>query len=70
MESGRGYFYQLFNPSPAALSADAHEAVGWNFSSLRGSGVKVPGASLQRGPDPEGDERSGEEEHSEDPGLT
>lgn len=30
---------------------------------------QIPGAPLQRGSDPQRDERSGEEEHSQDPRL-
>ena len=35
-----------------------------------GSRLQVPGASLQRGSDPEGDERPGKEKRPQDPGLT
>ena len=34
-----------------------------------GARVQIPGAALQRGSDPKRDERSGEEEHSQDPRL-
>lgn len=40
------------------------DIVRWQFFSCSGACVKIPGASVQCGFDSEGDEWSGEEEHS------
>lgn len=42
----------------------------WELSSSRpGVGVQIPGAAVQRGSDSQRDERSGEEEHPQNPRL-
>ena len=51
-----------------ALLSEYKPVFLWFFYS--GSCLQVPGASLQRGSDPEGDERFGKEKRPQDPGLT